>query len=466
MEIIRGRKVKNLKPFFNPSSIVIVGVSREELTFSYTVLKNLLEIFYRGDIFIVNPNAEEILGIKSYHLLEELPIVPELAVIVLGKQIENIFQQLADFGIKYIVIESEIKVDSEYQLASRDASMSIIEHLNDISEKYEVMYMGPSMIGCINFIDNFTTSIIPVRQHIMKQNRNVKWGASYIAQSGGLAGGLGWWAPGQNVPISKVVHLGHGFNIKESDVLHYFREDTETKVILLFLREISDDLINSVNACAPIKPVLFFYVGKNSEREKKLKEVGGLGVENYIELFDFAKIFLWCPAPKGPNLGIIGPSSGAIHIIAKEMRKQDLSLAKIDNKHRNIILDKVGGSTCITGNPVDYWPPDKFIGTKICGIYNVSSKTLLKDNSVNGLILALEFFIEIEFDFSIFKNIKELHPDKPIIATLIQAESEGAKRVIETATELKIPVFENEVERAVRGYRLLYDYYSKIAKRK
>ncbi len=454
----------DLKPFFNPSSIVIVGVSREELTFSYTVLKNLIEIFYRGEIFIVNPNADEILGIKSYHSLEELPIIPELAVIVLGKNVEVIFQQLAEFGIKFIVIESELKVDYEYKLASRENSIEIIEHLNQISEKYNVQYMGPSMIGCINFSNNFTTSIIPVRHYIMKQNRNVKSGASYIAQSGGLAGGLGWWSPNQNVPISKVVHLGHGFNIRESDVLHYFINDKKTKVILLFLREISEDLINAVKRCAPVKPVLFFYVGKEIKNETRLIEVGGIKVENYIELFDFSKLFLWCPPPEGKNLGLIGPSSGAIHIIAKEMRKQNLSLAKIANKHRNIILDKVGGSTCISGNPVDYWPPDKFIGTKICGIYNISAKTLLNDESVNGLILALEFFIEIEFDFSIFKNIKEMYPNKPIIAILIQAEREGAKRVIETASELEIPVFENEIERAVRGFKCLYDYYSKIKK--
>jgi acetyltransferase len=454
--------MKDLRPFFNPSSILIVGVSREEYTFSYTVLKNLLEIFYRGDIFIVNPNADEILGIKSYHTLEDLPVIPELAVIVLGKQVELIFQELAEFGVKYIVIESELKIDYEYKLFSEEDGISIIEHINKISEQHNVKYMGPSMIGCINFINNFTTSIIPVRHYIMKQNRNVKWGASYIAQSGGLAGGLGWWSPNQNVPISKVVHLGHAFNIKESDVVNYFIEDEKTKVILLFLREISENLIYVVKKCAPIKPVLFFYVGKDLKKEKRLTEVGGIKVDNYIELFDYSKLFLWCPEPKGSNLGIIGPSSGAIHIIAKEMRKQHLSLAKINNKHRNTILDKVGGSTCISGNPVDYWPPDKFIGTKICGIYNVSSKTLLNDESVNGLILALEFFIEIEFDFSIFEKIKAQHPNKPIIAVLIQAEREGAKRVIDTASELQIPVFENEVERAVRGYRLLYDYYSKI----
>lgn len=168
---------------------------------------------------------------------------------------------------------------------------------------------------------------------------------------------------------------------------------------------------------------------------------------------------------KRPNLGIIGPSSGAIFLIIKEMRNQGLSIAKVTQEHKKIILDKVGGSTCNLGNPVDYWPPERFVGTKICEIYNTSSKTLLKDDAVDGLILALEFFIEIEFNFNIFDSVKKAYPDKPIITILIQAEHDGVKRVIKNASNLKIPVFENEVERAVRGYKLLYDWHSKIKKK-
>lgn len=434
-----------------------MGVSRKAYTFSYTILKNLLEIFYRGNVYILNPNADEILGIPSYHSLEELPEIPELAVIVLGKKISEVCEKLAKFGIKNIAIESALRIEKEDPV--------LIENLDKISKEYGVSYMGPSMLGIINFNNNFTTSIIPVRQYVMQRHRKINEGISFIAQSGGLAGAMGWWAPSQDLPISKVIHLGYGFNINDADVLEYFKGDKATKVISIFLREITDDIIKAVETIASIKPILFFYVGKDELREKKLVEVGGISVLNYIELFDLAKLFLWCPEPKGASLGIIGPSSGAIYLIVKEMRNQGLSLAKVTQEHRDIILDKVGGSTCTLGNPVDYWPPEKFVGTKICEIYNTSSKTLLKDDAVDGLILALEFFIEIEFDFIIFDKIKKAFPEKPIITILIQAEHEGAKRVIKAASNLKIPVFENEVERAVRGYKLLYDWYSKIKKK-
>ncbi|MHA1670557.1 MAG: CoA-binding protein [Promethearchaeota archaeon] len=449
--------MKNLDPFFHPKSILIIGVSRKAFTFSYTILKNLLEVLYRGKIFILNPNADEILGVKSYHSLEELPEIPELAVIVLSKNVASLFEKLAKFGVKNIAIESELRVDTE------DADL--IEQLNKISLEYDVVYMGPSMIGIINFVNNFTTSIIPVRQYLIQKHRKIKKGIGFIAQSGGLAGAMGWWCPSQNIPISKVIHLGYGFNIDDADVLDYFKQDESIQIILLFLREITDRIIEAVKNLSPIKPVLFFYVGKDISREKQLSNAGGMLVSNYMELFEFAKIFLWCPEPKGPNLGIIGPSSGAIYIIIKEMRKQGLSIAKLTNKNKQTILDKVGGSTCILGNPVDYWPPERFVGTKICGIYNTSSHALLQDDSVDGLILALEFFVEIEFDFNIFENIRKSYPNKPIITILIQAERDGSKRVIKTASDLKIPVFENEIERAVRGYKFLFDWHSKIKRK-
>lgn len=449
--------MKELEHFFNPKSILIIGASRKEFTFNSTILKNLLEIFYRGKIYIVNPNASEILGVKSYAALEELPEIPELAVIVLGKQVVEIVEKLGKFGVKYIAIQSELKTGVN--------DKDLIIRLNQISEQYGITYMGPSMLGIINFVSNFTTSIIPVRQYIMRVNRNIKEGVSFIAQSGGLAGALGWWTPSQNLPISKVIHVGEGYRINEADVLHYFLNDDTTKVISLYLREITDELIKAVEIVAPYKPILYFYVDKDELKENKLKKAGALPVLNYIELFDLAKVLLWCPEPKGPNLGIIGPSSGAIYLIIKEMRNQQLSLAKPNKKSQELILDKIGGSTCEYGNPVDYWPPERFIGTKICEIYTTSANTLMKDKNVDGLILALEFFIEIEFDFKIFENLLKSYPDKPIIAILIQAEREGAKRVVDSASELKIPVFENEVERAVRGYKLLYDYYSKIKKK-
>jgi acyl-CoA synthetase (NDP forming) len=214
------------------------------------------------------------------------------------------------------------------------------------------------------------------------------------------------------------------------------------------------------------KPVLMKYVGKPGDLATIQDDISTntsvILVKNYIELFDYAKLFLWCPKPVGRSIGIVGPSSGAINLLIAEMRLHGIGLAKLAQTTVDKILSDIGGSTCKFGNPVDYWPPKEFIGTEVCKVYHNAGKALLSDSNVSALFLALEFFSEIEFDFSIFQRIKEQFKDKPIIVVLIQAENDGAKRVIDCATQLMIPVFVDEVERSIRGFAALVDYYEKF----
>ena len=103
--------------------------------------------------------------------------------------------------------------------------------------------------------------------------KNIKQGISFIAQSGGLAGAMGWWTPSQKLPVSKVIHLGKGFHINEADVLEFFLYDDTTKVISLFIRDITDDLINAVKKVSAEKPILFYYVGKEEDQDASPQRV-------------------------------------------------------------------------------------------------------------------------------------------------------------------------------------------------
>lgn len=446
----------NLTPFFEPKSVVIIGASRNEFTFNYTLVKNLREARYRGKLFIVHPEASDILGVKCYNDLKSLPDKPELAILLLSHQVDFVIEELGQMGIKYCMIESD--------LSGIPSEREIIEKVKNIADKYEMLIMGPSMIGIINSENYFTSSIIPVRRHIIQTHKKhkIKGSLSFLAQSGGLSGALGWWSPSQPIPISKVIHTGKSINVTDADVLQYLFDDPDTAVISLYLREPDEKFAEVMHKNCHKKPVLYKIVGKNEKIQEQLKNCSAIEVDNYIELFEFAKVVLWCPPPKGDSIGIVGPSSGAILLLIAEMRKRGIHLAKLTPNTREAILEKVGGSTCLDGNPVDYWPPQKFVGTDVCSVYYISSHALLDDQKVDALFLALEFFSEIEFDFDVFKEIKKKYPDKPIITILIQAEKEGRERIISTASELEIPVFVDEVERAIRAYSALIQYYRSI----
>nr|WP_162306703.1 CoA-binding protein [Candidatus Prometheoarchaeum syntrophicum] len=451
--------MEKINPFFNPKSVVIIGASRNEYTFNGILLKNLLEIQYKGKIYIVHPYTDVVMGIPCVNNLKDLfnnGAKPELAIILTQKNLLETLKLLGEQKVKHILIE----VDFSQKLGN-DEQIILDNSIKKIISDFDLKILGPSMIGLIDFQHFFTSSIIPTRSHIVLPNRKEKpqSGASFMAQSGGLTGACGWWAPDQEIPLAKIIHIGKALDISEADMLEYLFEDPNTEIILLYLKEITEDYITVLAKYKKKKPILYKYVGKPSKTEQKFKELGANPVENYIELFEFAKVFLWCPPPISNAVGIIGPSSGAINLIISEMRNQEIHLANLKEENRRFIMENIGGSTCELGNPVDYWPPKEFIGTQVCRVYHQASNTLLKDPQVSALFLALEFFTEIEFNFSIFETIKEKYPNKPILCVLIQAEREGGSRILEIGTKLKIPVFTNEIERAVKSLRFLLDFY-------
>ncbi|GAB4313915.1 MAG: hypothetical protein Kow0069_15250 [Promethearchaeota archaeon] len=446
---------EDLDPFFSPKSVVLVGASRNTFTFSGMILKNLLELRYEGTIHVVNPNAEEVHGLPSSPTVSALPEVPDLAIIVTRHDLLACFEALGRFGVRRVMIEVDLPAEVLDQLLPR---------LRKVVERYQMIVFGPSMIGVINYHARFSSSIIPTRIHIIEKNRGARKtpGLSFIAQSGGLAGGLGWWSPSQSLPISKVVHLGGSCDAAEHDVLRYLFEDPDTHVISLFLKDVTPELVEVVRLYRGVKPVLFKTVACSRDPPRKanaeaLERAGAIRVRDYIELFEFGKLFLWSPLPRGNRLGVIGPSSGAISLVTEAMEENDLRLAETAAPKETSVS---GGepATPAVENPVDFWPPTEFVGTKVCKVYHAASRALLAHEEVDGLILALEFFSEIEFDFAVFSSIQREFPDKPIVAVLIHAERDGAKRIVKCSTHLKIPVFEDEVERAVRGYKALLDF--------
>ncbi len=457
-------RVPDFTPFFEPKSVLIIGASRNEYTSNGVVLKNLLEARYKAKIFIFHPFTDSILGIPTIKTIEELAALqpaPELAIVLTRHNLLEILEALGKNKIRYVLLQADINyvsTDQEYK--------EIEGAIQALIKRYNLNVLGPSMIGIIDYMSGFTSSIIPTRAHFLhlQQKSNYSAGVSFLSQSGGLSGACGWWNIQQPVPFSKAFHIGGEIQFTYADMLEFLLHDPKTQVITLYLKSITPEMIEVMQRCGTCKPVLVKYVGKDPLPLEKFQQAGAIPVRNYIELFEFAKVFMWCPAPQNRDVAIIGPSSGAINLLIAEMRNYEIHLASLQPEIRDHILSQIGGSTCALGNPVDYWPPKEFVGTQVCKVYYDASRFLMEDTNVSALFLALEFFSEIEFDFSIFETIQQKYPDKPVIVVLIQAEKEGSERLIQISNELHIPVFVDEVERAVRALHALLEFNNAKAK--
>ncbi|MEM1532782.1 MAG: CoA-binding protein, partial [Desulfurococcaceae archaeon] len=88
---------------FNPRSVAVIGASREPTKVGYTLLKNIINSGYGGNIYPVNPKADEVLGLKCYKSISEVPSEVDLAVIAVPAQaVIEVAEECGRRGVKYL----------------------------------------------------------------------------------------------------------------------------------------------------------------------------------------------------------------------------------------------------------------------------------------------------------------------------------------------------------------------------
>ncbi len=432
-----------LEPFFNPKSIVICGASNVKGKFGNQIIRNLRNVRYGGKVFLVNPQREEILGLETYPSIKELPEIPELGIIVLSP--EKVFKAAKlciEFGIKSIMVEASF-LDAETEA-----------ELTGLARENNVRIIGSNTIGFINFSDNFTTSIIPVRCNFNGTGR-----IGYIAASGGLAGGCGWWSPNQDIGFSKIAHLGKACDVQKHEVLQYLAEDNATDVILLHLISLDQNLLKTISKYHKDKPILYLKANQSNPCEI-IKDAGAIPVSTYQDLFEMGKAFLQAPLPQGNRLGLIGPSSGALTLITTKLPLYGLELGSLSEETVKILREKVlhPKNSDPNPNPVDYWPPIRFNGEEVGDKYATGIRALLNDANIDAVIVVLEIFKEIEFDIpKYFGRLKQEFPNKPIVVVCIQVEPPSLQRIREGLNQIQMLYYVQDVERAIKAiWTLLY----------
>ena len=433
---------ESIESFLSPKSVAIIGASSQEGKFGHQILKNLKVIGYKGNIYPINKNSRgDILGFKTYSTFDALPEKPDLVVIVLPPKsaVKVVNECVMKYKIENIMIESSF-ISEENE-----------NYLRKVSSETGIRIMGSNSIGLINFNDKFSTSIIPVRCNLFdEKDKSFKIG--YLAQSGGLSGGCGWWEPYIGIGFSKVIHLGKSSDVNEAEMIDYLIEDPHTEVITLYLKKITERIINTVKKNSRIKPIIYLKMN-DSESFRKMEEVGAIPAENYQELFDLAKAFIQAPDFDGENIGIMGPSSGALSLITCKLKDFNFKLSKnLQESTKTILRENVLHAEAKKFNPVDYWPPTSFDGEEVGKKYRIASEALLSDPDVDCLILVLELFKEIEFDVvSNLKGLKEKFPDKPIVAACVQVAKDVLDRVLEGLGQLDILTYDFYIEKSLKA---------------
>jgi acyl-CoA synthetase (NDP forming) len=224
-----------LYKILNPKSLAIFGANNNLLTTMGSMqLRNIIAGGgFNGNIYPVHPRLDEVQGYKAYKSVKDLPVVPDLAFLILPTRVvPQVMEECGEKGIKNLLITS-----GGFREIGKDG-IELSKKIDEISKKYNMRFVGPNCLGIYNgwygfpekkeaYFNTFWPYAIPERGNI-----------SIISQSGTIAAQTFWHAKEMGVRIGKSLSVGNERNIDMVDFLEYFKDDPQTGVIGLYIEEI------------------------------------------------------------------------------------------------------------------------------------------------------------------------------------------------------------------------------------
>lgn len=463
--MVNGRIEKNpsgLKIFFEPKSVAVVGASRTPGKIGNTILRNLLKLGYEGQIFPVNPRAEEIEGLRSYASVAAIPEAVELVVMAIPAHL--VLEVMRDCQKK--MVKGVVIISSGFSEAGKEG-MERQRELVRVAAEAGIRIVGPNTTGILNPEGRFTTTFVDLK--------GVKKGSiGFVAQTGIFAGMMFQWIfSSQHFGLSKVIGLGNKADVADHDALDYLAQDEATRVVIMYLEGVKDGrrFLASVDRLVQKKPLVVMKGGKTKEGAKAaqshtgsmagrdeifealFRQAGAIRVNDFEELLDLGKTFAYQPLPKGNRIAIISLSGGAGVMATDACPESGLVLAS-PAEHTLARFREKMPPWSRPGNPFDIEPLSEVVTQE--GAYRLSLDVLLSDPGVDLalLIMSTTRTPQIHADYVI--EVARAHPEKPVAVCII-GEASLYHRLFQIMEEANIPVFVG-VRRAVASLAALYKY--------
>lgn len=411
-----------MRKFLEPESVAVIGVPRQSGPGTFNNVEIMIRYGYRGRIYPINPNAGEICGIKAFGAVAELPAVPDLAIISVGRErVARAVRDCGDFGIKRAIVITQGFADAD----SRGVQMQ--EEISRTAAERGMRILGPNTLGIVNNYLRFTTAFIdlPVPEKVSP--------VSLIAQTGVIQVAAEEFSRDN---WGKAIDIGNGGDIDHVDALQYFAGDPETKVIAVHIEGIrrGRDFLALAGETARTKPVIAFKTGRSSAgaraavshtgslvgqdevADAAFRRAGIIRPRTMTELQDAIHALLLLPEMKGPRMGVLTASGAAGIIAADEAEERGLTLADMPEGLAEKLT--MGLPEWIhVGNPVDYWPVG-MIGGKYYESVSAALAGLLQSPGVDGVLFIVPVSaspLHKNLDsVSLVRDVRGMYKDKPL----------------------------------------------------
>ena len=384
---------QNLYRIFNPKSIAVVGTNNVKGTVPYDILFNILKTEFTGIVFPVSPGEKSICSVKAFKYVIDIPDPVDLAIIVFPSAVCHLaLEQCGQKGIKGVVIISAGFKEIGEKGLERE------KQLQQISAKYDMSIIGPNCLGIINTDPLINLNASFARK--MPEQGNI----GFLSQSGALCTAVLDYARAKHIGFSKFISFGNKADISEIDLMYYLMEDDKTKVILLYLEEVTDGRA-LMQATGDVtrqsgKPVLILKAGRTEAGasaaashtgslagddeifDAAFKQAGMIRCDNIEEMFNIAIAFVYQPAPRSNKVAIITNAGGPGVLTTDAAIRDGLQLAKFSEETTREFKKSLPANANIK-NPVDV------VGDARADRYNIAMSGAFKEEDVDAVFVIL-----------------------------------------------------------------------------
>jgi len=442
----------DLARFFSPRSIAIIGASQDVVSISGQPLKHLLAHQYAGKLYPVNPKYKDVLGVKCYPSVGELPETPDLALVLINAaRVADTLRECGKLGVPYAIVFSS----GFSETGGKGVAMQ--GELAGIAAEFNIGIIGPNCQGMINPADRVYAGFGSIFGADYEPGR-----ISMVSQSGGFGFSvMNLAALDGGLHFRQMVTTGNEIGVSSLDFINYFIDDAHTDIIACYIEGLKDAhrLIEIGNrALAKKKPIFAWKVG-NTEQGRKaaashtanlggamalykaaFRQAGIIQVDDIQDVIDYSRAFQCGKLPAGNRVAIITISGGAGILMTDECVGRGMQVPQLSAATTEKLRDIVPSFGSLV-NPID-------VTAAIFSDLTMISRTLnavLDDPNVDSIAM-INASLMGDLAASVAREIVAVakHSKKPIFLTWSARDSVAQEAYAMLEAE-KIPHYKSPV---------------------